>query len=199
MTSLAEWLVQQLTHQPLADPKVLRRHLAGQLGYSNRNKALRRIDALLQQGQADVDLRRRLAQLLQLPGSVIDQQILAAREQYASLQREALFGASGPQLVAIVPKPQQVFFAGVLYDHKRTVKLPADLPQRSEPQQGTVLQQAVAAFTSREGTHIPLFGPVGGFAYINSPHTHWLLDTQGLVIEQSDKPFANRFFASKLA
>ena len=199
MASLAQWLSQQLTSQPLTDNRTLRRHLADQLGYSNRNKALRRIDALLQQGKADSELRTRLSQLLQMPTSVLDQHILAAREQQWHQQREALFASTGAILIAIVPKPRQITFAGLLHDHKRCVKLPADLPQCSEEHQRTVLRQTIDAFISREGTSIPLFGPVSGFAYVNSPHTHWLLDTQGQVIEQSDKPFANRFFAARLA
>lgn len=199
MENFVQWLHEQaLVSQP-ANRAVLRRYLVDQLGYSNRGKAFRRIDALLQHGRLDNELRDRLAAILHITAAVIDQKIGAAHEEVRRCQRERLFASTGPQLIAIVPRPRQILFAGLISDCKRYLSLPSDLPQFSDEKQQAFLQQAIAAFIAREGTSISLFGPISGFAYINSPHTHWILDTQGLLVEQRDEPFANRVFTCRLA
>ena len=198
MESFVQWLQEQAPSQPLTDYRALRCYLVDQLGYSNRGKAFRRIDALLQQGRLDNELRDRLAMVLKVSPAVIDEKIGAAREDYFRQQRESLFASSGPHLIAIVPRPEQIFIAGITQDHKRYVKLPTELPQRSEEKQRAFLQKTILEFIAREGTSIPMFGPISGFAYVNSPHTHWLMDTQGQFVEQRDAPFFNRVFAFKI-
>jgi len=199
MEQFVQWLQEQTGIRPSARNAALRRYLADQFDYRNRTKSLRRIDALLEQGQLSDEMRDRLVTVLHVKPEVIDEKISAAQEEYFRQKREIFFASQGVQLVAIVPRPKQIFLAGLVYDHKRYLKLPTDLLQCSEKHQRTALRQAIEDFISREGTSIPLFGPVSGFAYINSPHTHWLLDTQGQVIERSDKPFANQVFAARLS
>lgn len=185
------WLQQQAGLPHSADHTALRRHLADHLGYRNRHKAFRRIDALLQQGRLNAELRERLATVLQCSLADMDEHVKTAREELFHQQREIRFAATGPQLVARAPRPAQIFVAGVVSDHKRYRKLPADLPQRSEAEQMAFLDEAIKAFIAREGTSIPLFGPISGFAYMHSPHAHWLFDTHGQCLGQYNLPYNN--------
>lgn len=198
MEQFVQWLQEQTGVQPSARNAALRRYLADQLGYRNRTKSLRRIDALLEQGQLSDELRDRLVTVLPVKPEVIDEKISAAQEEYFRQKRETFFASQGPQLVAIVPRPKQILLAGLVSAHKRYAKLPADLPQRSEDEQRALLRQTIKAFIAREGTSISLFGPISGFGYANSPHTHLLLDMQGQLIKQCDEPFPHGVFECSL-
>lgn len=192
------WLQQQAGLPHSADHTALRHHLVDQLGYSNRNKAFRRIDTLLQQHRLDAELREKLAPVLQCSSADIDEHVKTAREARFRQQRETQFATIGPQLVARVPRPTQIFLAGLVSDHKRYRKLPADLPQRSEAEQRAFLGAAIKAFIAQEGSRIPLFGTISGFAYIHAPHAHWLFDTHGQCLGQYNTPYYNPTFMIQL-
>lgn len=189
MEQFVQWLQERVRLLHPTQHSALRCYLASQLGYRNRNKALRRIDALLQYGQLGAELQDRLSALLQVSPELIDEQCRAARARHWRRQREIQFASQGPQLIAIVPRPTQLFFAGLISAHKCVVALPMDLPQRSDTDQLIFLRQAAESVVAKEGGSIPLFGGISGFGYVHSPHAHWLLDTQGQLVKQSEQPF----------
>lgn len=196
MEQFTQWLQEQ-TGIPYSNRnEALRRHLADKLGYSNRTKSLRRIDALLQRAEINDELHDRLASALQVSKDVVAEKVSDARTEYFYQQREEYFSEHGPELIAIAPKPSQISFAG-FFNAKRYVALPVDLPERSEAEQINFLQSTIADFITRVGTFIPLFGHISGFAYANSPHTHWQLDLEGGLIAKHNKPAGISFSQEK--
>lgn len=150
--SLADFITEQLNHQALTKPALVRR-----MGYVNFDKGLRRLNAILQNDLSHIDpfFRDRLAQALGL--NVADIQVAEANTRSklnAGFAPYAYLSTENP-----VPSPIFACAWGKFHEQKY-IRFPIGLNSADYP--AFVMKQLPKA--------IPTFGRVTGF------HIHYSLD-----------------------
>jgi hypothetical protein len=184
--------IARLVHDAIGRSQQKRSDLLDQLGYKNKGKAARRLDAMLRTGNVCPNLVRCLPQALGIEPVVFQAAIeesirqneehQKALEEYAEALRRHYFEPHIYVEIAHKKRPRSLFASlGTNQKRLRHIEVPPDLPREPQPVQVKMVGRFIRQFEGSEEYRSGLKRFSGPESYTYYPHykTGWKFSVGG--------------------